>query len=101
MRRACPSSWAGMHKLATAPRRSSESTSARTSPAAAADWRSVRRAGRTRCSKCARRGSKAEFPECRAGASPRLAAINAAYRCIQRGRRRWASRSLVSGPGVP
>ena len=38
MRRAWPLSWAGMHKLATALRRSSASMSARTSPAAAADF---------------------------------------------------------------
>jgi len=40
-----PSLWADMHKLATAPRSSSASTSARTSPAAAAASRSVRMGG--------------------------------------------------------
>jgi len=51
MRCARPSSWAGMHKLATAWRSLSDSTSLRTSPAATADSRSARRAARTRCSK--------------------------------------------------
>lgn len=73
-----------MHKVATAPRRSSATTSVRTSTAAAADSRSVRGAGSSRCWKYAGKASKAAFPECRAVASPRLAAIKATYRCIDR-----------------
>ena len=46
--------------------------------------RSVRGAGSSRCWKYAGKASKAAFPECRAVASPRLAAIKATYRCIDR-----------------